>query len=108
MLQRPGPALASTVALFAVCALGLLAYKEDYSIDGFFKKAVESVEGFKVLERAFPAGRAGADHGARQREDGRVSDRRRRRGAPALHGVDGVARCAAGLKSNDGRARRST
>jgi RND superfamily putative drug exporter len=56
VLQRPGPALAITVLMFAGGALGLLAYKEDYSTTTFFKKEVESVEGFKVLEQALPAG----------------------------------------------------
>jgi RND superfamily putative drug exporter len=49
-------ALAGTVVIFAGGALGLLAYKEDYSTTTFFKKEVESVEGFKVLERSLPAG----------------------------------------------------
>ena len=45
-----------TVALFAVASLGLLAYKEDYSIAGAFRADTESVEGFEVMQRAFPAG----------------------------------------------------
>jgi RND superfamily putative drug exporter len=56
VLQSPGPALVVTVALFAGGAAGLLAYKEDYSTTTFFKKKVQSVEGFKVIERSFPAG----------------------------------------------------
>jgi RND superfamily putative drug exporter len=56
VLQRPGPALAVTVALFGAGALGLLAYKEDYSVDGFFKKPTESADGFDVLRAALPAG----------------------------------------------------
>jgi putative drug exporter of the RND superfamily len=56
VLQRPGPALAITVLIFSVGALGLLAYAEDYSTTTFFKKETESVEGFKVLEKALPAG----------------------------------------------------
>ena len=56
MLQRPGPALAITVIVFVAGALGLLAYKVDYSTTTFFKKSVESVEGFKLLEQAFPPG----------------------------------------------------
>ena len=39
-----------------VFTLGLFAYKEDYSIGGFFKKDVESVEGFDVLAESFPQG----------------------------------------------------
>jgi RND superfamily putative drug exporter len=56
VVRRPGPALAVTVALFGAGALGVLAYKEDYSTTGFFKKKTESVTGYKALQAAFPAG----------------------------------------------------
>ncbi|MEA2393504.1 MAG: putative drug exporter of the superfamily [Solirubrobacteraceae bacterium] len=56
VLRRPGAALAATLALFVVGGLGLLAYKEDYSANGFFKKSTESVTGFDLLARSFPAG----------------------------------------------------
>jgi putative drug exporter of the RND superfamily len=56
VLQRPAPALIATVALFGVGALGLLAYKEDYSTTNFFKKPTESIDGFRALEKEFPAG----------------------------------------------------
>jgi RND superfamily putative drug exporter len=56
VLRRPAVALAVTVALFSVGALGLIAYKEDYSVDGFFKKPTESADGFDVLRAALPAG----------------------------------------------------
>src|SRR5215218_9737973 len=59
VLQRPGLALISTVALFGIFALGLTSYKEDYSIGGFFKKDVESVDGFNVLGQSFPQGALG-------------------------------------------------
>ena len=52
----PGPALLVTVVVFVAGALGLLAYKVDYSTTTFFKKSVESVEGFKLIEEAFPPG----------------------------------------------------
>ena len=42
--------------LFVGGALGLLAYKVDYSTTNFFKKSVESVNGFELLEQEFPAG----------------------------------------------------
>ena len=45
VLRRPGLALAATVAIFGVGALGLLAYKEDYSTTNFFKKETESIDG---------------------------------------------------------------
>jgi putative drug exporter of the RND superfamily len=56
VLQRPALALAVTVGLFSLGALGLIAYKEDYSVDGFFKKPAESVDGFDALRAALPAG----------------------------------------------------
>ena len=72
VLQRPGLALAATVLLFAIGALGLLAYKEDYSTTTFFKKETESVEGFRVLEDALPAGALSPLTILVEREDGRV------------------------------------
>ena len=62
VLQRPGAALAVTVLLFVGGALGLLAYKVDYSTTNFFKKSVESVEGFELMEQVFPAGTPLPDH----------------------------------------------
>jgi RND superfamily putative drug exporter len=56
VLRRPGRALAVTVAMFSLGALGLFAYKEDYSVDGFFKKPTESAQGFDTLRHALPAG----------------------------------------------------
>jgi RND superfamily putative drug exporter len=56
VLQRPGPALGVTLAFFALGALGLFAYEEDYSVTGFFKKQTESADGFDVLRSALPAG----------------------------------------------------
>jgi RND superfamily putative drug exporter len=56
VLQRPGLALATTLVFFGVGALGLLAYKVDYSTTTFFKKQTDSVDGFRVLEKSFPAG----------------------------------------------------
>jgi uncharacterized membrane protein YdfJ with MMPL/SSD domain len=59
VLKRPGLALGGTLALFGFLSLGLLAYEEDYSIGGFFRKHVESVDGFDVLGRSFPQGALG-------------------------------------------------
>jgi putative drug exporter of the RND superfamily len=56
VLQRPAPALAVTAVAFVAGALGLIAYRVDYSTTTFFKKSVESVEGFTLLEEEFPAG----------------------------------------------------
>ena len=56
VLRRPGFALVTTVVVFLAGALGLLAYKVDYSTTSFFKHSVEAVEGFDVMRSAFPAG----------------------------------------------------
>jgi RND superfamily putative drug exporter len=72
VLRRPGLALTATVLLFAVGALGLLAYEEDYSTTTFFKKETESVEGFRVLEDALPAGALSPLTILVEREDGLV------------------------------------
>ena len=56
VLQSPVQALLITVIAFAAGALGLLAWKVDYSTTTFFKKSVESVEGFEVMGEAFPEG----------------------------------------------------
>jgi len=74
VLRRPGPALAVTVAIFAIGALGLTAYEENYSVTGFFKKQTDSVDGFKVMERAFPAGTSSPMTVLVEREGGRATD----------------------------------
>jgi putative drug exporter of the RND superfamily len=56
VLTRPALAFGVTAALFVFAGFGLLAYKEDYSVNNAFKKQTESVDGFKVLGAAFPAG----------------------------------------------------
>jgi RND superfamily putative drug exporter len=56
VLQRPGIALAVTLAFFGAGSLGLFAYAEDYSTENAFKEKAESVEGFRVLSKSFPSG----------------------------------------------------
>jgi RND superfamily putative drug exporter len=56
VLTRPATAFATTAGLFLIAALGLLSYKEDYSVENAFKTRTESVDGFAALARAFPAG----------------------------------------------------
>jgi putative drug exporter of the RND superfamily len=70
--RHPGVTLAVTVAFFGAGALGLLAYKADYSTTTFFKKEVESVEGFKVIEKSFPAGSLAPTTILVERENGPV------------------------------------
>ena len=72
VLHRPAVALAVTVAIFGAGAVGLLAYKEDYSTNGFFKKRTEAVDGYKLIERSFPAGALAPTTVLVERRDGPV------------------------------------
>ena len=104
VLARPVAALAVTVGFFAVGALGLLAYKVDYSTTNFFKKSVESVEGFNVLRESFPAGTLVPTTALVERTDGPVRTGDVGRAVLAIEAVDGVARATpTGLRSEDGR-----
>jgi putative drug exporter of the RND superfamily len=102
VLRRPGLALIATVALFGVFALGLLSYKEDYSIGGFFKKEVESVEGFEVLGESFPEGALGPTSVLVQREGGEATGADLAAVRERLEGVDGVASISEPQRSEDG------
>ena len=107
VLQRPGLALAATLVFFLAGSLGLLAYKEDYSTTTFFKKRTESVDGFRVLERALPAGALSPTIVLVEREDGRVrpADVAAARRLAAQHrGVAAVTPVQA--RSTDGRIAR--
>jgi putative drug exporter of the RND superfamily len=103
-LRRPALALASTVTLFAASALGLLAYKETSNTTGFFRTPVDSVEGFRALERGFPGGLLDPTIVLVERHDGPIRPAdvnavERRLGEPA-----GVARVTASpRRSADGR-----
>jgi RND superfamily putative drug exporter len=96
VLQRPGLAVLSTVALFGLLALGLLSYKEDYSIGGFFKSEVESVTGFDVLSEEFPAGTLSPTVAI-------VAPSRAAQVRARLAAVDGVAAVGQPVPSKDGR-----
>ena len=102
VLRRPGLALGATVLLFGVFALGLLSYKEDYSIGGFFKKSVESVEGFDVLGASFPQGALGPTSVLVEREGGRVTEADLAAVRQRVEGIDGVASVGAPQRSEDG------
>jgi RND superfamily putative drug exporter len=102
VLQRPGLALAATVALFGVFALGLLSYKEDYSIGGFFKKDVESVDGFEVLGASFPEGALGPTSILVQRDGGEATESDLAEVRERLEGIDGVASVGEPERSEDG------
>jgi RND superfamily putative drug exporter len=102
VLQRPGLALLATTALFGAFTLGLLSYKEDYSINGFFKKDVESVEGFDVLGESFPQGASAPTSVLVLREGGEATDDDLAAARERVEGVDGVASVAEGPRSEDG------
>ncbi len=104
VLRRPAPALIVTVVAFGLGALGLSAYKVDYSTTNFFKESVESVEGFNVLREAFPAGTLApttvlvqSSSGPVTRPDVAIAEQR-------IDAVSGVSRATpTGLTSKDGR-----
>ncbi len=91
VLKHPGPALAVTMIAFIAGALGLLAYKVDYSTTTFFKKSVESVEGFKLLEQELPAGVLFPTTIIVEREDGQINALEVNAVARQAASVDGVA-----------------
>ena len=104
VLERPLPALLATVVVFAAGALGLAAYKVDYSTTNFFKQSVDSVEGFDVLRESFPAGTLAPTTVLVQRAQGEVSGADVDGAVQSLNAVDGVARATpTGLRSDDGR-----
>ena len=102
VLERPGLALGATTALFALFALGLFAYKEDYSISGFFKKDVESVEGFEVLGAAFPEGALAPTSILVLREGGRANESDLAEVRRRVEGVERVASVSEPQRSEDG------
>src|SRR5262249_27865617 len=103
VLQRPGPALAITVAFFLVGALGVLAYKVDYSTTGFFKKSVESVEGFQALESGFPKGVLAPSTVLVESNSGAVPPAQLTEAQQTLQAQDGVAQVTpTGETSTDG------
>jgi putative drug exporter of the RND superfamily len=103
VLERPAAALTVTALVFVAGALGLIAYKVDYSTTTFFKKSVDSVEGFRVMEEAFPAGLLAPTTVLVQREDGEVTEDDVASVSEPLEGVEGVASVTpTGRTSTDG------
>jgi putative drug exporter of the RND superfamily len=107
VLARPVAALVATVALFGGGAFGLLAYKENYSTTSVFTKSTDSVDGFKAIETAFPAGAISPTDVLVERTNGPVrpadvaAARRRLADAPGVAAVTGPSE-----RSRDGRAVR--
>jgi putative drug exporter of the RND superfamily len=102
VLQRPALALGATTALFAFFSLGLLTYKEDYSIGGFFKESVESVEGFEVLGASFPEGALGPTSILVLREGGAATDADIAEVRERVEGIERVASVGEPQRSEDG------
>ena len=91
VLQRPAAAFVVTSVAFIAGATGVLAYKVDYSTTTFFKKSVESVEAFRLMEEAFPAGVLAPTTVLVEREDGAVTRADVATVVRAVDDVDGVA-----------------
>jgi putative drug exporter of the RND superfamily len=91
VLRRPGLALVVTGGLFCAGALGLLAYKVDYSTTSFFKHSVESVRGFDVLRSAFPAGTLAPTTILVESDNGPVTTTQITEAQQKLRTVEGVA-----------------
>ena len=91
VLERPAQALIVTVVIFVAGALGILAYKVDYSTTNFFKKEVDSVTGFEMMEEAFPAGTLSPTTIVVHREDGEVTPEDLQTAADTVTGIDKVA-----------------
>jgi RND superfamily putative drug exporter len=103
VLQRPAFALIVTVTVFLAGALGLLAYKVDYSTTTFFKKKVDAVEGFKILGQSFPRGTIAPTTVLVRNDDGTVTKANVATAVQELDGVEGVASAVpTGLTSTDG------
>jgi putative drug exporter of the RND superfamily len=104
VLHRPALALAATILLFGGGALGLLAYEEDYSTTNFFKKPTESIEGFKALEKAAPAGNLDPTTVLLERADGPVRQSDLAAAQGRIQTVPGVAAVTPSHeRSTDGR-----
>ena len=89
---------------FLIGALGLAAYKVDYSTTNFFKQSVDSVEGFEVLGRSFPKGTLAPITVLVERSDGPVTRRDVSEAVVRLERVNGVARATpTGLRSRNGQ-----
>jgi putative drug exporter of the RND superfamily len=103
VLERPTQVLAVTVIVFAASSLGLLAWKVSYSTTTFFKEQVDSVEGFQVLERAFPAGTLAPMTVLVTNENGPITQPDIDAAVRDLQGVKGVASATpTGLRSENG------
>ncbi len=103
VLARPGPALAVTLVIFGLGALGGLAFKVDYSATTFFKKQTDSVDGFRVIQKSFPAGLQAPMTALVERDNGRVRPADVAAARAKLARVSGIAQVRPSDVSRDGR-----
>jgi putative drug exporter of the RND superfamily len=102
VLETPAQALFVTLIVFGAGALGLFAWKVDYSITSFFKKEVDAVEGFEIVREAFPAGTVAPMTVVVTNDDGQISEGDVRAAIGKVTGVEGVAGATpTGLVSKD-------
>ena len=88
---------------FGAAALGVLAYKVDYSSTSFFKTSVDSVEGFKLIEDNFPAGLSAPTTVLVTSEGGTSQQADVDAAIESLEGAEGVASATdTTLRSEDG------
>ena len=103
--RRPGVALTVTVAALALASLGNLVSLPGLSLASGFRATQESVEGFRALEEALPAGAAATTDVLVESDPARV-DEASGAVAAALAGVPGVEAVRPGERSEDGRIAR--
>ena len=103
--RRPGVALTVTVAALALASLGNLVSLPGLSLASGFRATPESVEGFRALEEALPAGAAATTDVLVESDPARV-DGASGAVAAALAGVRGVEAVRPGERSEDGRIAR--
>lgn len=106
VVQRPGLALLGSSALLGAFCLGLLAYKDDFNINSFFRDKPESVQGFEVLGENFPAGFLDSTTALVERTDGPVTKADTAAAVERIQAVDGVASVAPTDVSEDGTISR--
>jgi RND superfamily putative drug exporter len=107
VLERPLAALVATVALFAAGGVGLLAYTENYSTTGVFKKRTDSVDGFKAIQKGFPSGALAPNDVLVERSAGTLRSSEVTLVRTRLRGAPGVAAVSPGVeRSKDGRRAR--
>ena len=100
--RRPGVVLAVTVLALGLASLGNLVSLPGLSLASGFRATTESVEGFRALEAALPAGEAATTDVLVEADPARVEEASDAVAA-ALGEVPGVEAVRPGERSEDGR-----